>query len=83
MVEHVIEQGATEFDYLRGEHSYKHMFADGARHTETVRVYRQRGAAYLDRWARTHVLAKMRAWAKAGMKSMTNRTDHIAGKNRP
>jgi CelD/BcsL family acetyltransferase involved in cellulose biosynthesis len=66
--ERLIEQGVTELDYLRGDHAYKTNYGDDARHTKTVRVFRRRGAAYLQRWHQTHVIAKLRAWAKANLR---------------
>jgi len=72
MCEHLIEQGVSEFDCLRGDHAYKQYFAKDARLNQTVRVFRHRGAAYIDRWCRTHIVSKLRAWMKAKLESSMN-----------
>jgi CelD/BcsL family acetyltransferase involved in cellulose biosynthesis len=48
--EHLIEEGAVEFDYLRGSEAYKNIFASGERRTVTTHVFRRKGALYSAHW---------------------------------
>jgi phosphopantothenate synthetase len=62
--QHLISQGAIEFDYLRGEESYKKFFANAERRTETTFVYRRRGILYLNGWLQSRVMRRLRHWVK-------------------
>ena len=62
--EHLISQGVTEFDFLRGDESYKNSFATERRRAETALVCRRIGRAYAARWLRSNILSPMRCRVK-------------------
>jgi len=62
--EHLIGEGLTEFDYLRGGEEYKNQFGDLQRCTETSLVYRCAGHVYAAQWIRLNVIAPVRRQVK-------------------
>ena len=56
----LIRQKVKEFDFLRGDESYKAFFADQQRRTESTLVCRRPGAAYLGEWLRTRIASAVR-----------------------
>jgi CelD/BcsL family acetyltransferase involved in cellulose biosynthesis len=66
----VIEAGAREFDFLRGEHAYKRKFARQVRETRTLLVTRRRGLVYAAAAAR-ELLARCRRRARGGGEAAT------------
>ncbi len=69
--DHLIAEGVSEFDFLRGAESYKTVFANGSRWTQSTWVYRQRGVHYFGRWLRLRVAKPLRRWAKQRMANVT------------
>jgi CelD/BcsL family acetyltransferase involved in cellulose biosynthesis len=62
-LEHAIGEGNAVFDFLRGEHSYKQLFATGCRETVSVTAFRQTLGAVAYRAGRTY-LAKAKEKAR-------------------
>jgi len=49
LLEHAIGEGNAEFDFLRGEHEYKHQWGKSQRRTLAITAYRQRLSAIVYR----------------------------------
>lgn len=69
----LIREGVREFDYLRGEESYKYVFADHERQTTSFFVFRSLGLGYLSRRVRVGVVAPFRRKAKVLLLRVRNR----------
>ncbi|MBN2580010.1 MAG: GNAT family N-acetyltransferase [Pirellulales bacterium] len=60
----LILRGIREFDFLRGEESYKNIFCNAERRTETSLVCRRAARTYAVHWIHTHVVSSVRRRAK-------------------
>lgn len=47
LIEHLVSDGVTEFDFLRGDHRYKTRYATGERDTESFQFFRKRGIPWM------------------------------------
>jgi CelD/BcsL family acetyltransferase involved in cellulose biosynthesis len=70
VLEHLISQHIREFDYLRGEESYKSKFGNKCRLTKSTWIYRRKGVHYHDRWLRLNIIKPLRRQAKQLLKIM-------------
>ena len=66
ILEHLIAQGVTEFDFLRGEEAYKNSFATGQRCTENISVFRRVNRAYVAHWLRSNIVAPVKRRLRHG-----------------
>lgn len=60
VIEQVIKEGHTEFDFLRGDEAYKYQWATGARTTHTVRMFDRRAKV---QWVRAWLVLDQKARA--------------------
>jgi CelD/BcsL family acetyltransferase involved in cellulose biosynthesis len=68
VIEQVIKEGHTEFDFLRGDEAYKYQWATGVRTTHTVRVFDRRAKAqWVRAWAVWHQKARAVKRALVGL----------------
>jgi CelD/BcsL family acetyltransferase involved in cellulose biosynthesis len=60
----LIRQGVREFDFLRGQESYKNNFAACERRTETALICRRAAPIYAYEWVRSRIVYPLRGRAK-------------------
>ena len=77
VIEHVIKDGHTEFDFLRGEEAYKFQWATGIRSTSIIRIFDRRP---LSRWIRAHRTVRQQFGnLKAVVKNLTDASKDAPG----
>jgi CelD/BcsL family acetyltransferase involved in cellulose biosynthesis len=64
VVDDLIRQGLREFDFLRGEESYKNYYATGQRRTQTALICRRAAPVYAYEWVRSRIIYPLRGRAK-------------------
>lgn len=69
-IQHAIAERFTEFDFLRGNHTYKRSYTSTARETSTVHLYRTHGFRYLMRLSVDKVARPTKRWAQRLLKAI-------------